>query len=63
MRKEKQMTELAKALSWNTPKREQYRVTSETGRRARSFVIVLSGLILLIALAGLAREFFVFSNN
>ena len=63
MRKKKNMTELATALSWSIPSREQYRKRSPEGKRMRSFVFVLSGLILLIALAGLAREFIVFSTN
>ncbi len=60
MLKKKQKSDLATVLTWNTPKREHYRPDSATGRRVRSFIVVLSGLILLIALAGLAREFIVF---
>ncbi len=60
MIKKKKKSDLATVLTWNTPKREQYRPGSVAGKRARSFIVVLSGLILLIALAGLAREFIVF---
>ncbi|MBR4223148.1 MAG: hypothetical protein IKR81_18460 [Victivallales bacterium] len=63
MLKKKQKSDLATVLGWNTPKHERYRVGSTTGRRVRSFIVMLSGLILLIALAGLAREFIVFSGN
>jgi hypothetical protein len=60
MRKKKQISDLATVLIWNTPKREQYMVRSPERKRMRSVVLALSGLILLIALAGLAREFIVF---
>ena len=60
MRKKKQMSELATVLSWNTPKPKQYRGRSTEGKHIRTIVLVLSGLILIIALAGLAREFIVF---
>ena len=60
MRKDKQKSDLATVLFWNTPKREQYMVRSPERKRMRSVVLALSGLILLIVLAGLAREFIVF---
>ena len=47
---------LATVLDWNTPHRES-RVWHPARKRAHTFVSVLTTLILLIALCGLAREF------
>ena len=56
MRK-RQKSSLAKALYWNTPRQERYRQRS-AGRRVRMFISILSAIVFLIALSGLAREFF-----
>ncbi len=52
-----QKSSLAKALYWNTPHKERYGQRSE-GKRVRMLISVLSAIIFLIALSGLAREFF-----
>ena len=56
MRK-KQKSSLAKALYWNTPRKERYGQRSE-GRRVRLIVSVLSVVVFVIAMSGLVREFF-----
>ena len=62
-RKKKQKSDLATVLAWNTPSRERYRGGSAESKRIRACVFVLTGLILLIALAGLVREFIGMSGN